>query len=122
MRIQKLVNADDLTFFLAQYITEFSQLYVVFSTINPSLVACGAMYLARSSLGRRPCWNVTFSKSTGYNHNIVLKVATKMYELISTEESKTLRHKFEHPKYMEASLTPIQLNKPTIKGAEDKPN
>ena len=30
MRIQKLVNADDQTFFLAQYITEFSLLHVVF--------------------------------------------------------------------------------------------
>jgi len=96
MWIQKLVNADDQTFFLAQYLTEFAQLYVVFQTINPSLVAAGAMYLARSSLGRRPTWNVTFSKSTGYNHNLVLKVATKIEELISQEESKSLKTKFEH--------------------------
>ena len=67
MRIQKLVNADEQTFFLAQYLCEYTMLYVVFQTINPSLVACGCMYLARSNLGRRPGWNVTFSKSTGYS-------------------------------------------------------
>ena len=67
------------------------------------------MYLARSSLGRRPGWNVTFCKSTGYSHNLVLKVATKIYELLQTYESEALKTKFEHPKYMEASLTPISL-------------
>lgn len=50
MRIQKLVNADELTFNLAHYLIEFSLLHVVFQTINPSLVACAAMFLARSSL------------------------------------------------------------------------
>lgn len=111
MRIQKLVNADELTFHLAHYLTEFSLLHVVFQTINPSLVACGAMYLARSSLNRKPCWNITFSKSTGYTHNVVLKVATKLYELITEDESKTLKAKFENSKYLECGLTPIVLNK-----------
>jgi hypothetical protein len=111
MRIQKLVNADELTFNLAHYIAEFSLLHVVFQTINPSLVASGAMYLARSSLNRRPCWNITFSKSTGYTNNIVLKVATKLFDLITAEESKTLKAKFENQKYLEAGLTPIVLNK-----------
>lgn len=69
------------------------------------------MYLARSSLNRRPFWNVTFSKSTGYTHNVVLKVATKLFELMTSEESKTLKAKFENPKYLEAGLTPIVLNK-----------
>jgi hypothetical protein len=111
MRIQKLVNADELTFNLAHYISEFSLLHVVFQTINPSLVACGAMYLARSSLNRKPCWNITFSKSTGYTHNVVLKVATKLFELITEDESKTLKAKFENSKYLECGLTPIVLNK-----------
>ena len=70
------------------------------------------MYLARSSLGRRPLWNVTYGKSTGYNRAIVSKVATKIEELITKEESSTLKTKFEHAKYLEASLCPILLEKP----------
>lgn len=110
MRIQKLVNADELTFNLAHYAVEYSLLHIVFQTINPSLVACGAMYLAKSSLNKRPYWNVTFSKSTGYSRNVVLKVATKLHELMTTDESKTLKAKFENPKYLEAANTPLVLN------------
>lgn len=38
-RVRKLVNADDITFQLAHYITQFSLLYVCFQTVKPSLVA-----------------------------------------------------------------------------------
>lgn len=110
MRIQNYLGADDQTFHLAHYIAEYALLHVVFATINPSLVASGAMYLARASLGRRPVWNVTFSKSTGYSTSIVSKVAAKLCELMEQMESESLKKKFSHPKYYEASLTPITMN------------
>jgi len=40
-----------------------------------------------------------------------MKVATKLYELITSEESKPLKAKFENTKYLEAGLTPIVLSK-----------
>jgi hypothetical protein len=65
------------------------------------------MYLARASLGRRPTWNVTFSKATGYNHNLVLKVASKLLELMESEESKSIKTKFEHSRYMGVGGQPL---------------
>jgi len=38
-RLKKLCNADEPTFHLAHYITQFSMLYTRFQTIQPSLVA-----------------------------------------------------------------------------------
>lgn len=77
-RIKKLVNVDDVTFNLAHYITQFSLLYICFQTIKPSLVACGAMYLAMKSLRAKSTWNITYYKSTGYKEKLVQQVAEKL--------------------------------------------
>lgn len=108
-RIKKLVGADDLTFNLAHYITQFSLLYIKFQTIKPSLVACGAIYLAMKSLKAKAAWNITFVKSTGYKEKLVRQVAEKLNELVNSAESKALKTKFGSPKYQEVSSLPISL-------------
>lgn len=108
-RLKKLVNADDLTFHLAHYITQFSLLYIWFQTIKPSLVAWGAIYLAMKSLRGRSSWNITFVKSTGYKEKVVKQVADKLSELINSAESKPLKNKFASSKHMEVSNLPIAL-------------
>lgn len=108
-RIRKLVNADDVSFHLAHYITQFSLLYICFQTIKPSLVACGAMYLAMKSLRARSTWNITYYKSTGYKERLVQQVAEKLCELMNNAESKALKQKFASSKYSEVSNLPISM-------------
>lgn len=106
-RLKKLVNADDVTFHLAHYITQFSLLYIRFQTIKPSLVACGAIYLAMRSIKGRASWNITFVKSTGYKEKVVKQVADRLAEFMESAESKALKNKFASEKYMQASNLPI---------------
>lgn len=108
-RLKKLVNADDVTFHLAHYITQFSLLYICFQTIKPSLVACGAIYLAMKSLRGRSSWNITYVKSTGYKEKVVKQVADKLSELMNSAESKALKSKFASQKHMEVSNLPIAM-------------
>lgn len=106
-RITKLVN---IPFDLAHYIVQFSLLYVCFQTIKPSLVACGAAYLAMKSMRTRSAWNITFYKSTGYKERQVRQVAEKLCELMNSAESKALKRKFATSKYSEVSNLPISLD------------
>jgi len=108
-RLKKLVNADDLTFNLAHYITQFSLLYICFQNVKPSLVACGAIYLAMKSLRGRSSWNITFVKSTGYKEKLVKQVSDKLSELITSADSKPLKNKFASSKHMEVSSLPIAM-------------
>ena len=108
-RIKKLVGADDITFNLAHYITQFLLLYIKFQTIKPSLVACGAIYLAMKSLKTKAAWNITFVKSTGYKEKLVRQVAEILHELITSAESKALKTKFASAKYLEVSNLPISF-------------
>lgn len=108
-RLKKLVNADELTFNLAHYIVQFSLLYIRFQTVKPSLVACGAIYLAMKSLRARSSWNITFVKSTGYKEKVVSQVAERLCELMNSAESKALKTKFASSKNMEVSNLPISM-------------
>lgn len=108
-RLKKLVNADDVTFHLAHYITQFSMLYIGFQTVKPSLVACGAIYLAMKSIRGRSSWNITFVKSTGYKEKAVKQIADRLSELINSAESKALKSKFASSKHLEASNLPISM-------------
>ena len=81
-RLKKLLNADEATFNLAHKIIQSSLLYVHFQTIKPSLIACGAIYLAMKNSRARFAWNLTFVKSTGYKEKHVKQVAEKLSELI----------------------------------------
>lgn len=108
-RLKKLCNADDTTFHLAHYIIQFSLLYIRFQTVKPSLVACGAIYLALKSLRGRATWNITYVKSTGYKEKIVRQVAERLCELMSSAESKALKSKFSTSKYLEVSSLPITM-------------
>ncbi len=108
-RLKKLVNADDHIFNLAHYIAQYSLLYIKFQTIQPSLVACGAIYLAMKSIKGRAPWNITYVKSTGYKEKAVRQVAEKLCELINATESKALKNKFASSKHMEVSSIPITM-------------
>lgn len=108
-RLKKLVNADDHIFNLAHYIAQYSLLYIKFQTLKPSLVACGAIYLAMKSIKGRAPWNITYVKSTGYKEKAVRQVAEKLCELMNTTESKALKSKFSSSKHMEVSSLPISM-------------
>jgi hypothetical protein len=108
-RLKKLVNADDVTFHLAHYIIQFSLLYIRFQTVKPSLIACGAIYLAMKSLRSRANWNITYVKSTGYKEKLVSQVSERLCELMNSAESKALKTKFSSSKYLEVSGMPISM-------------
>lgn len=109
-RLQKLVNADEHIFNLAHYITQYSLLYVKFQTIQPSLIACGAIFLAMKSIKGRAPWNITYFKSTGYKEKAVRQIAEKLCELMNSAESKALKSKFSSSKYMEVACLPISMD------------
>jgi len=58
-----MLQMENLAFFLV----ELCLLQYIMSKYSPSMLAAAAVYTARCTLRKNPCWNKTLTVHTGYS-------------------------------------------------------
>ncbi len=94
------------SFYLAQYILEFSMLEYRYLLYSPSIKAASSLYIARKILKLEPCWSKTLQEYSNYQDKdlkLCIKDYCRILELIPRINLKACFNKFGSPKYLQVS-------------------
>eukprot|EP01107_Rhizomastix_libera_P008372 TRINITY_DN2354_c0_g1_i1.p1 TRINITY_DN2354_c0_g1~~TRINITY_DN2354_c0_g1_i1.p1 ORF type:complete len:416 (+),score=85.55 TRINITY_DN2354_c0_g1_i1:49-1296(+) len=108
-RWSKSAHSDSTTHTLAKYLTELSLVDYKLLSFLPSVVAAGAVYLARRMTDKSPYWNQTIEFYTGIREAEVIPAARCLNELLLRQPKSSLkatRRKYEGPRLLEVAKIP----------------
>uniref|UniRef100_A0A0A9W0G1 Cyclin-A1 n=1 Tax=Lygus hesperus TaxID=30085 RepID=A0A0A9W0G1_LYGHE len=111
MHIVASLRLPDKVMFLAMYICELSLLEAdPYLEHLPSLIACGAIALARHCLGYVDVWPVCLSDSTGYSLKQLAPVVNCLNDThaksFTVTQQQAMKEKYKAPKYQRVSAIP----------------
>ncbi|KAF6209120.1 hypothetical protein GE061_014863 [Apolygus lucorum] len=111
MHIVASVRLPDKVMFLAMYICELSLLEAdPYLEHLPSLIACGAIALARHCLGYVDVWPVCLSESTGYSLKQLAPVVNCLNDThaksFTVTQQQAMKDKYKSKKYQMVSIIP----------------
>lgn len=102
-RVSKADDYDTLSRTVGKYLLEIAIVDHRFMGFGPSLIAAGAMYLARHILNRG-IWDATLAHYAGYGEEDILPVVSLMVAYISDPIHESLYKKYAGKKFSKVSV------------------